>query len=98
MKKSPTNVYEGYATLNPVAIPEIPCINPLSFATNLATKHHIWDYMHKLLCADINDYDKIYLIVLSRRYQVKLIEEFDYGEPGNKYVYFIIDVFDREGA
>lgn len=96
MKRVPGNIYDGYTTLNPVAIPEIPCIDPLTFATNLATKHRIWDYMHKLLSADINDYDKIYLIVVSHRHQIRLIEKFDYGQADNKYVYFIIDTFDKE--
>ena len=92
MKKESIDVYKGYSTMNPVAIPKIPCIDPLTLASNLATKHHIQDYLHKLLCADINDYDKIYLIVFSHRYKIRLIERFDYGEPGNTYCYFMIDI------
>lgn len=81
---------EGYTILKKSAIPDIYCIDPYSFATNLGNGEEIVNYVGRLLATDKNDFAKIGLIALSHNYTVNHIETFDYGKENNPYVYFKI--------
>lgn len=82
---------KGYAILNKLATPDIYCIDPYTFATNLANGECVANYVGRLLATDKNDLVKIRLIVLSHNYTAKSIEIFDYGKENNPYVYFSIN-------
>ena len=90
MKKELNETFKGYSVLAVNAIPQIPCIDPYTFAKQLGQGQPISNYISHLLACNRKDFAKIGLIAFSHNCQVDHIETFDYGQKGNEYVYFKI--------
>lgn len=92
MKKELDETFKSYSVLAVNAIPQIPCIDPFTLAKQLGQGRRIVNYMSRLLACDEKNLSKIGLIFLSHGYHIDHIETFDYGQKGNKYVYFKVEV------